>query len=118
MILKDVSLSRSSKLSRPEIPCVICPALLHQAFKAGKKKGEKMAVDPSTLRRGLYRIMNPPGMEHDVQVEDVNGGQSTPLTESRYRARGYKPSFERLPTREEYFAAKEAAQKKGDKESK
>lgn len=83
-----------------------------------RKVGEKMPVDPSTLRRGLYRIMNPPGMEHDVQVEDVNGGFASPLPESLYRQRRYKPPFEKLPTREEYFAALDAAKKNRDEASK
>jgi len=65
----------------------------------------KMTVDPRTLRRGIYRIKNPPPYEDDAQVEDVHGGSSMPLSESIYRERGYDPPFDELPSSEEYHAS-------------
>ena len=64
-----------------------------------------MTVDPKTLRRGIYRIKTPEGMEDDAQVEDVDGGSAMPLPESVYRQREYEPPFDKLPWREDYYAA-------------
>ena len=64
-----------------------------------------MTVDPSKLRRGIYRVKNPEPFEDDAQVEDVNGGSSMPLSESVYRERGYDPPFDELPSSDEYYAA-------------
>jgi hypothetical protein len=57
----------------------------------------------SDLRRGLYRI-EIPGIEDEVQVEDVNGGSETHIPKSLYQARGYEPPYEDLPSLDEYFA--------------
>ena len=67
-----------------------------------------MAVDPKTLRRGIYRYANPAPMEADAQVQDVNGGSDMPLPESTYRERGYAPPFDELPLRDDYFAAQKS----------
>lgn len=67
-----------------------------------------MTVDPRTLRRGIYRIKNPAGMEDDAQVRDANGGSEMPLGESLYRERGYSPPFDELPWRDAYFASRKA----------
>lgn len=74
----------------------------------GRQYEGNMATDPRTLRRGIYRSANPSPLEHDVQVQDVNGGSDMPLPESIYRARGYEPPFDELPWRDEYFAARDA----------
>lgn len=71
---------------------------------AALDSGGTMVVDPSTLRRGIYRIKNPEGLEDDAQVRDVAGGSDMPLSESVYRERGYEPPFDDLPWREDYLA--------------
>ena len=70
-----------------------------------------MAVDPKTLRRGIYRTKNPEDMEDDAQVQDVNGGSDMPLPESTYRQREYSPPFDELPWRADYFKALEEKRK-------
>ena len=67
-----------------------------------------MTADPKTLRRGIYRVKNPVGIEDDAQVRDVHGGSDMPLPESIYREREYSPPFEDLPWRDDYFAAQKA----------
>jgi len=51
----------------------------------------------SSLRVGVYRVINPAGMENDAIVDD--GSVSMPIPESLYRERGYKPDFDDLPIR-------------------
>ncbi len=68
-----------------------------------------MTVDPRTLRRGIYRYKNPAPLEADAQVQDVHGGSDMPLSESEYRERGYEPSFDDLPWRDDYLASLESA---------
>lgn len=63
-----------------------------------------MTVDPKELRRGIYRIKRPSGMEDDAQVQDIGGGSEILLPESDYRARGYAPPFDELPWQGEYSA--------------
>lgn len=65
-----------------------------------------MATKLSSMRKGLYRINRPIGMENDVQVGDVNGDNDMPLPESIYRERGYQPPFDELPWQEKYFSEK------------
>lgn len=60
----------------------------------------------SSKRRGLYRVETPPSIEDYAQVIDENEGVENAVDESLYRARGYKPPFETLPTRDDYFAPK------------
>lgn len=55
--------------------------------------------------RGIYRIRYPGGIENDVQVAD--SGVSTPMKESDYRTKGYEPSVDSLPWRDDYFAAQQ-----------
>ena len=64
-----------------------------------------MPVDPRTLRRGIYRIKRPRGIEDDAHVEDA--GTDMPLPESIYRQRGYEPPFDDLPWSDDYFASKD-----------
>ncbi len=55
-------------------------------------------MNQNALRRGVYKVINPNGMENDAIVEDINGGNRMPLAESIYRERGYKPEFDVLLT--------------------
>lgn len=76
-----------------------------------------MAVDPRTLRRGIYRQKMPEGIEDCAQVKDVNGGSQMPLDESLYRARGYEPPFEKLPWIEDYNATQGTSGQDDDRDA-
>ena len=51
---------------------------------------------------GQYRTM--PNGEQTPMVYVWGGGSSSYVTESIYRAKGYLPAFEALPTEDEYDA--------------
>ncbi|WP_273020113.1 hypothetical protein [Oceanicaulis sp. UBA2681] len=63
-----------------------------------------MSNDRSKQRRGIWKADSIGGLEAYAQVADVNGGNEMPLDESLYRARGYEPPFDVLPTQAEYEA--------------
>jgi len=50
--------------------------------------------------QGQYRTEPPQGRSPMVYV--VGGGTPAYLTEATYRARGYEPQFEKLPTEDQY----------------
>jgi hypothetical protein len=52
--------------------------------------------------RGQYRTE--PSNTASPMVYVVGGGTPTYLTEAAYRARGYEPAFEELPTEDQYDA--------------
>ncbi|MEM6410624.1 MAG: hypothetical protein AAF683_03715 [Pseudomonadota bacterium] len=64
-----------------------------------------MAATETSTRRGLYRVEGIDGAESWAQVDDPRDGMpAMPFDEHVYRARGYEPPFETLPTRAEYLA--------------
>lgn len=64
-------------------------------------------VDLSKQRRGLYRHRVVAGLPITAQVVDVVGGNEMDLEEYLYRQRGYEPSFDELPSQDDYFAAQQ-----------
>jgi hypothetical protein len=50
--------------------------------------------------RGIYRERNGWGDQHSARVK-YDEHQELDISESRYRERGYKPSFDELPWKEE-----------------
>ena len=59
------------------------------------------------MRRGLYRVIGVDGLPNDVRVDD--DGITLPLEESLYRARGYKPLVDDLPSQADYLLQQAAA---------
>jgi len=51
---------------------------------------------------GQYRTT--PAGDHSPMVYVRGGTAPTYMTEAAYRAKGYRPSFEKLPTEEQYDA--------------
>jgi hypothetical protein len=50
--------------------------------------------------RGIYRKRNGWGDQHSAHVK-YDERQELDISESRYRERGYKPPFDKLPWKEE-----------------
>ena len=61
------------------------------------------------LRRGLYRIRYPGGLDSDVRTREIDGSEELTIAEPLYRARGYAPAFEDLPWQNDYFASQRRA---------
>lgn len=57
---------------------------------------------PTFRFEGQYRTT--PTGDHKPMVYVRGGAAPVYITEADYRAKGYKPAFERLPTEEEYDA--------------
>jgi hypothetical protein len=53
---------------------------------------------------GQYRTE--PSDDHEPMAYVYGGGSPSYVTEGTYRARGYLPVFERLPTEDEYDAVR------------
>jgi hypothetical protein len=62
------------------------------------------------VRRGMYRIPGIDDRPNDVRVDD--DGISVPVEESLYRNRGYEPSVDDLPWRDDYFRRQDSANAK------
>jgi hypothetical protein len=56
----------------------------------------------SNLTQGRYRT-EPVG-DHTPMAYVIDGGTATYVTEAVYRAKGYNPEFDELPTEQEYDA--------------
>jgi hypothetical protein len=54
--------------------------------------------------QGQYRTK--PSGDHAPMAYVLGGGSPTYVTEAIYRAKGYVPPFEKLPTEDEYDAAR------------
>lgn len=59
------------------------------------------------MRRGLYRIHGADDRSDDVRIDD--DGIELPMAESAYRARGYLPSADDLPWKEDYLCREPSA---------
>jgi hypothetical protein len=62
------------------------------------------------VRRGMYRIPGVGDRPNDVRVDD--DGISVPVEESLYRNRGYEPSVDDLPWRDDYLSQQDSANAK------
>ena len=54
--------------------------------------------------QGQYRTA--PGGRQTPMAYVLGGGSPSYVTEATYRAKGYMPAFEKLPTEDEYDAAR------------
>jgi hypothetical protein len=54
--------------------------------------------------QGQYRT--DPSGDHTPMAYVLGGGSPSYVTEATYRAKGYMPAFEKLPTEDEYDAAR------------
>jgi hypothetical protein len=54
--------------------------------------------------RGIYRMRRIGGLGSDARV--TNGATELDVPESVYRARGYRPDFDKLPWKDKYDAKK------------
>jgi hypothetical protein len=61
--------------------------------------------DRRKKREGLYRVRYPGGLDSDVRTREIDGIAELTIAEPLYRARGYAPSFEKLPWHNDYLAA-------------
>jgi hypothetical protein len=66
------------------------------------------------MTRGVYRTGNEESGTCYAHVEYVNCA-TMDLPEQRYRDRGYKPEFDKLPWKTDYDAANAAAKSKKSK---
>jgi hypothetical protein len=66
------------------------------------------------MTRGVYRTKNEEIGARYAHVEYVNYA-TMDLPEQRYRDRGYKPEFAKLPWKKDYDAANAAAESKKSK---
>lgn len=62
------------------------------------------------MRRGMYRIPGVGDSPNDVRVDD--DGISVPVEESLYRNRGYEPSVDDLPWRDDYLTKQDSGNAK------
>ena len=66
------------------------------------------------MTRGIYRTRNEEGGACYALVEYVNDA-TMDVPEQRYRDRGYRPEFDKLPWKKDYDAANAIAESKESK---